>query len=86
MEPLLPIHHLVNNAGIAVIGSFLDIDLPTLQRPMDVNYYPVVNVSQIVAKGMIQHEVKNGTIVNMSSIVRIVTVTIKIVLSLSTVF
>ena len=41
-----------------------------VDRVINTNYKAVLNVSQIVGKGMIDEGVEDGTIVNLSSLVR----------------
>ncbi|XP_026725278.1 L-xylulose reductase-like [Trichoplusia ni] len=57
---------LVNNAGIAIIEPFLECTPESLDETMAVNVRAMINVSQIVAKKMIQNHIK-GSIVNLSS-------------------
>lgn len=56
---------LVNNAGAAVIEPFLESSPESFDRIMNVNVKAVMNISQIVAKKMIEN--KGGSIVNISS-------------------
>lgn len=62
-----PVSVLVNNAGMAAAGDFLDYDLETFQRVIDVNMTSVFVATQRAAKTMIAKGLK-GAIVNMSSI------------------
>lgn len=62
-----PITHLVNNAGIAAPGDFLDYDLETFDQVIGVNLRAVFVASQRVARTMVREKIK-GAIVNMSSI------------------
>jgi NAD(P)-dependent dehydrogenase (short-subunit alcohol dehydrogenase family) len=62
-----PIDCLVNNAGVTQRQSFLESDKETLDSTYDVNIKAVFNVSQVVARGMIQ-DVRPGAIVNMSAV------------------
>ena len=58
---------LVNNAGIlATPKSFLMTPLEDFHKVFDVNFFAVVQVTQIVAKAMIRN--RRGAIVNLSSI------------------
>ncbi|XP_026753973.2 D-erythrulose reductase-like [Galleria mellonella] len=57
---------LVNNAGIAKTEPFLECTPEYFDETITVNTKAVVNVSQIVAKKMIQNKIK-GSIVNISS-------------------
>ncbi|CAH0386779.1 unnamed protein product [Bemisia tabaci] len=60
-----PVDGLVNNAGVAFINSFFDITENDFDRSFNVNVKAVINVSQMVAKGMVER--KKGAIVNVSS-------------------
>ncbi|CAG9094790.1 unnamed protein product [Plutella xylostella] len=57
---------LVNNAGIAIIESFLDCKPASFDKTISVNTKAVLNISQIVSKTMIDRKIK-GSIVNISS-------------------
>lgn len=57
---------LVNNAGINVLESFLDIKQESFDKIFNVNLKAVVNVSQVVAKRMVADKT-GGSIVNVSS-------------------
>ncbi|MEM9148635.1 MAG: SDR family NAD(P)-dependent oxidoreductase [Pseudomonadota bacterium] len=62
-----PVSVLVNNAGIAAPGDFLDYTLETFQRVMDVNLTGAFLAMQRAARGMVAAGI-HGSIVNMSSI------------------
>ncbi|CAG7833965.1 unnamed protein product [Allacma fusca] len=65
----LPIHHLVNNAGIPGPAlPFLQIRPEDVDKVLDINFKAMINVSQAVAAGMIEGNF-GGTIVNISSVV-----------------
>ncbi|XP_012269312.2 L-xylulose reductase [Athalia rosae] len=66
VKKLLPIDLLVNNAAVAKLESFLDIDPENFDATFNVNLKSVINVSQIVSKNMIDRG-KGGSIVNVSS-------------------
>ncbi|XP_046389464.1 L-xylulose reductase [Ischnura elegans] len=57
---------LVNNAAVALLEPFLSIEPKNIDRSFDVNVKAVINVSQIIAKGMISRKT-GGSIVNISS-------------------
>ncbi len=57
---------LVNNAGIAILQSFLDTTEENFNRTMAVNLRSILLLSQVVARGMIARKVA-GSIVNVSS-------------------
>ena len=58
---------LVNNAGVALPGDFLDYSLDDFQRVIDINLTGVFVTTQLAARMMVENEVE-GAIVNMSSI------------------
>ena len=62
-----PVSVLVNNAGIALPGDFLDYDLAAFQKVIDVNLTGVFAATQRAAKAMVANKIQ-GAIVNMSSI------------------
>ncbi|XP_043784492.1 L-xylulose reductase [Apis laboriosa] len=66
VESVLPIDLLVNNAGVAYLNSFFDATPEDFDLTFTVNVKAILNVSQIVAKNMIQRKV-GGSIVNISS-------------------
>ena len=56
----------VNNAGIANLQPFLEVDAGSFDQVMNINVRAAMQVSQIAAKSMIARGVK-GSIVNVSS-------------------
>ena len=62
-----PVSALVNNAGIAMPGNFLEYDLAAYDRVMDINLRGVFVAMQRVANTMVEKGIE-GAIVNMSSI------------------
>ncbi len=62
-----PVHTLVNNAGIALPGDFLDYDAAQFRKVLDVNVTGVFLASQRAARAMVAAGL-TGSIVNMSSI------------------
>lgn len=62
-----PVAALVNNAGIAAPGDFLDYDLATFDAVLAVNLRGVFVATQRAAKAMVAGGIR-GAIVNMSSI------------------
>ena len=62
-----PVSTLVNNAGIALPGSFLGHDLADLRSVIDVNLIGAFVATQRAARKMIDKGIE-GAIVNMSSI------------------
>ncbi|XP_032689733.1 L-xylulose reductase [Odontomachus brunneus] len=66
VQSVLPIDLLVNNAGVAVLSPFLDATPEQFDLIIDVNVKAILNVSQIVARGMIERK-SGGSIVNISS-------------------
>ena len=67
LQPVLPLHGLVNNAGITALASFIDHQVDDYDSIMSVNVKAAMIVSQIVAHGMLQ-EGTCGSIVNISSV------------------
>ena len=57
---------LINSAGVAYPGLFLDMDSEIFKNVMEINYLGTVNLTKLVAPGMISQ--KSGHIVNISSI------------------
>ncbi|MDB6176407.1 SDR family oxidoreductase [Paracoccus sp. Z330] len=67
------VHTLVNNAGVALPGNFLDYSIEDFRKVIDVNLTGVFYASQRAAKAMAQHKIP-GSIVNMSSINAVVAI------------
>ncbi|XP_008826490.1 carbonyl reductase [NADPH] 2 isoform X2 [Nannospalax galili] len=67
-----PVDLLVNNAAVVLTQPFLDITKESFDRSFNVNLRSVLQVSQIVVRGMINRGVP-GSIVNVSSMVAHVT-------------
>ncbi|XP_078610474.1 L-xylulose reductase-like [Branchiostoma floridae x Branchiostoma japonicum] len=67
VESVGPIDLLVNNAGITILEPFLEVTLDAFEKVMNVNVRSVMQVSQIVAKGMVERG-SGGSIVNVSSL------------------
>ncbi|XP_047613545.1 LOW QUALITY PROTEIN: carbonyl reductase [NADPH] 2-like [Phacochoerus africanus] len=67
-----PVDLLVNNAAVALMQPFLDTTKDVFDRSFNVNLRSVFQVSQIVARSMIERGVP-GSIVNVSSMVSHVT-------------
>ncbi|KAK2174824.1 hypothetical protein NP493_775g01113 [Ridgeia piscesae] len=67
VEKLGSIHLLVNNAAVVNVTRFLEIEEAEIKNIFEINVHAVVNVSQVVSKGMIARG-KGGSIVNISSI------------------
>ncbi|XP_071636849.1 L-xylulose reductase [Temnothorax longispinosus] len=66
VQSILPIDLLVNNAAVACLSPFLDATPEEFDLTFNVNVKAVLNVSQIVAKNMIERK-SGGNIVNISS-------------------
>lgn len=62
-----PLSALVNNAGVAMPGDFLNYDIETFQKVIDINLRGVFVATQMAARDMVEHKIA-GAIVNMSSI------------------
>ena len=58
---------LVNNAGVAMPGDFLETSLENFQKVIDINLTATFLSTQRAAKSMIAHK-NSGSVVNMSSI------------------
>lgn len=56
---------LINNAGIAKFGGFLELDADEWKKIIDVNLMGVYNVTRAVLPGLIEQ--KSGDIINISS-------------------
>ena len=66
VESIGPIQLLVNNAGITYPTPFLDVTKELLEIEFDINYKAAFNISQVVARGMVERG-HGGSIVNVSS-------------------
>ena len=62
-----PARVLVNNAGVAMPGSFLDYDLADFQKVMNINLIGAFLATQRAAKAMVANTLE-GAVVNMTSI------------------
>jgi NAD(P)-dependent dehydrogenase (short-subunit alcohol dehydrogenase family) len=72
-EEFGPVAALVNNAGIALPGSFLEYSLDDFQKVIGVNLTGLFHATQRAAKTMVAKGIK-GSIVNMSSINAVVAI------------
>ncbi|XP_052069809.1 D-erythrulose reductase-like [Mytilus californianus] len=61
-----PVDLLVNNAGVSKLAKFTEMKKEDLNYVMDVNFNAVFNVSQVVAKAMVERG-EGGSIINISS-------------------
>ncbi|XP_014668458.1 PREDICTED: L-xylulose reductase-like [Priapulus caudatus] len=66
IEGILPIHLLVNNAGISKLAPFLEVLPEDFDSVIDINLRAVFDVSQVVARDMVARKM-GGAIVNVSS-------------------
>ncbi|KAK3090481.1 hypothetical protein FSP39_012203 [Pinctada imbricata] len=66
IESLGRIDLLVNNAGVSRLDTFLNFKKEDLDFVYDINIKAVINVSQVVAKGMVERG-NGGAVVNISS-------------------
>lgn len=62
-----PVSALVNNAGIALPGDFLETSLADFRKVIDLNLIGTFVALQRAARAMVEHKIQ-GAIVNMSSI------------------
>ena len=62
-----PVAALVNNAGVAMPGDFLDYDLDAFERVININLRGVFVALQRAGRTMVERGIK-GAIINMSSI------------------
>lgn len=67
VQSIGPIDLLVNNAGITNWTSFLEVTKEELDNLFDINYKATFNISQVIAKGMVERG-EGGAIINMSSV------------------
>ena len=66
VQSVLPVDLLVNNAAVAKLKPFLDATEEEFDLSFNINVKAMMNVSQVVARDMIQRNVP-GSIVNISS-------------------
>ncbi len=62
-----PVSYLVNNAGVALPGDFLETPIEQFRKVIDINLVGTFVALQRAAKGMVANNIE-GAIVNMSSI------------------
>ena len=67
VSKVIPIHLLVNNAGVGLADSLLEANPEDFDKSFNVNVKAVMNVTQVVAADLIGRK-ENGCIVNVSSI------------------
>jgi NAD(P)-dependent dehydrogenase (short-subunit alcohol dehydrogenase family) len=61
-----PVDILINNAGILIAGSFLDLTEQECDRVFQTNYFGIVRLTRAIAAQMIQRRV--GRIINIASL------------------
>lgn len=66
VQTFSPIDILINNAGILIAGSFLDLTEQECSQIFQTNYFGPVHLTRSVAAGMIRK--KSGRIVNIASL------------------
>lgn len=69
-EKYAPIDILINNAGILITGSFLDLSDEESRRVFETNYFGPVNLTRAIAPQMIER--KQGMIINIASLAGLV--------------
>lgn len=67
LQKLGPVDLLVNNAGVSRLDKFLEAKKEDLEFVHNINFKAVFNVSQVIAKGMVERG-QGGAIVNISSL------------------
>ena len=70
VEKYAPIDILINNAGILITGSFMDLTDAEARRIFETNYFGAVNLTKAVAASMIER--KQGMIINVASLAGLV--------------
>lgn len=68
-----PLSVLVNNAGIAIPGDFLETTIEQFKQVIDINLTGTFLASQRAARAMVEHKIE-GSIINMSSINAVVAI------------
>jgi len=61
---------LINSAGIAYPGKFLELDPDVFYNVMNINYYGTVNLTKLIVPEMV--EKRSGYIVNISSLAAVI--------------
>jgi len=69
-EKYAPVDILINNAGILISGSFLDLSDEELRRIFETNYFGAVALTKAIAPQMIER--KQGMIINIASLAGLV--------------
>lgn len=62
-----PVSVLINNAGYSIRGALEDVTMEAARRLFEVNVFALIRVTQACLPGM--RKLRNGTIVNLSSVV-----------------
>ena len=65
-----PVDILINSAGIAYPGKFLELDPDVFYNVMNINYYGTVNLTKLIVPEMV--EKRSGYIVNISSLAAVI--------------
>lgn len=61
---------LINSAGVAYPGIFIDMEQSIFENVMDINYLGTVNLTKLVVPGMIAN--KSGYVINISSLAALI--------------
>ncbi|MBW8035087.1 MAG: SDR family oxidoreductase [Planctomycetes bacterium] len=69
-EKYAPIDILINNAGILITGSFMDLTDAEARRVFETNYFGAVNLTKAVIPSMIERQ--QGRIINVASLAGLV--------------
>ena len=66
VQPILPVHCLVNNAAIYKEEKFAEATRENMQEVFDINLFAPINLTQLVANDLVKRGLK-GSVVNISA-------------------